>query len=434
MANALAIAAVTAVLRDLLNDGLINGNLDSLGQFSVTSLPPDRIEPDPEDPANRLNLFMWHASRNAPWSLERLPARDRAGNRIDSPFLALDLHFILTATGADDLHAEILLGYGMQILHETPVLTRAAIRAALAGANPPLDASLLPQSMQMLAASDLADQFEQIRITAHIPKSEPIEALSNLWSAFSAPMRASALYQVSAVLIENRRPVRSALPVLTLGGRTAPIRAPRIERIIALPNGPGTIPDPMAAILPGSWIAATGTALLAEDMRLLLGTRVLAPLAANLGDLRMDVQLPNDLLAGLNRLLVEHRFTPQGAAQSRLWEASNAAPMIITPVLQNHVVAGAVATGRFAGTVTVTLAHPVAPDQIVALLFNPLPGGAEPAFALPCRRRNAQGTQVVADLADITPGQYVLRVEVNGAASLPTMGAQGFDAPLADLT
>lgn len=44
MSNALAIAAVTAILRDRLNDGLLNANLDSIGQFSVTSSPPDRLE------------------------------------------------------------------------------------------------------------------------------------------------------------------------------------------------------------------------------------------------------------------------------------------------------------------------------------------------------------------------------------------------------
>ena len=31
----------------------------------------------------------------------------------------------------DDLHAKILLGYAMQLLHEMPMLTRAAIRTAL---------------------------------------------------------------------------------------------------------------------------------------------------------------------------------------------------------------------------------------------------------------------------------------------------------------
>ena len=35
-----------------------------------------------------------------------------------------------TAYGVDDFQAEILLGYAMHLLHERPVLDRAAIRRA----------------------------------------------------------------------------------------------------------------------------------------------------------------------------------------------------------------------------------------------------------------------------------------------------------------
>jgi len=38
---------------------------------------------------------------------------------------------LLSAYGVGDLHAEVLLGYAMQWLHERPVLTRESIQAAL---------------------------------------------------------------------------------------------------------------------------------------------------------------------------------------------------------------------------------------------------------------------------------------------------------------
>jgi hypothetical protein len=41
MSSPLAIAAVTAVLKDLLNDGLLNHDLSSIGSFTVTALPPE---------------------------------------------------------------------------------------------------------------------------------------------------------------------------------------------------------------------------------------------------------------------------------------------------------------------------------------------------------------------------------------------------------
>ncbi len=435
MSNALALASVTAVLMDLLNDGMANANLDTMGPIDITALPLDEVTGE-ETQTNRLNIYMWHATRNAAWSAARLPARNTQGNRVDSPFLALDLHYVLSATGAEPLNAEILLGYGMQILHETPVLTRAAIRSALGGVTPPVDASLLPAALQSILASDLADQFEQIRITPAVPDNDhpmQLEGLSNLWSAFSAPLRASALYQVSCVLIESRTPVRSALPVLTLGGRTAQLRSPTITRISRLPDGAGTARDLVAAIEPGDWIAIEGTALAAQLMRLRLGDRILAVVPANASNLRVDVQLPADLRAGLSLLQIEHLFTPEGGGADRLWEMSNAMPLVITPQLAGHVVNGAVASGRFSGTVTATLAHPVGQDQVAALLFNPLPGGANDPFSVRCRPRTAEGTQVVADIAGAPADNYLVRVEIGGAASALTLGPGGFDGPVADL-
>ena len=43
MSSPLAIAAVTAGLKDLLNDGLLDNDLSSIGSFTVTALPPDRV-------------------------------------------------------------------------------------------------------------------------------------------------------------------------------------------------------------------------------------------------------------------------------------------------------------------------------------------------------------------------------------------------------
>ena len=435
MSNALAIAAVTAILRDRLNDGLLNANLDSLGQFSVTSSPPDRLESDGEA-TNRLNIYLWNATRNAAWFSQRLPARSASGARVDNPWLALDLHYILTATGAQDLNAEILLGYGMQVLHETPVLTRADIRASLGGADPAVDADLLPAPLRLLVAADLADQFEQIRITEAMPDSKDkgqLEALSNIWSAFSSPLRASALYQVGCVLIESRRPARSALPVLTIGGRTAPLRRPRILRVSALPGGAGTIPDPMAAILPGGWIALEGTALAAERMRAMLGARQMTIAVANIGERRIDLQLPADQQAGIARAMVDHLFIPAPGQAERLWESSNAMPFAVAPVVAAVAVSGTVTAGRFSGRVTLTLTHQVGTRQTAALLFNPLPGGAAPALSLPAALVAGSTTQITAAMTDVPADQYVIRAEIGGAASLPGMGAQGFDSPVADL-
>ena len=144
--------AVTATLKDLLNDGLLNHDLSSIGSFSVTALPPDRISTGQNEP-NQLNLFLHRVTSNTGWQNTGLPSRDANGTRITNAPLALDLHYLLTAYGSQDLNAEILLGYAMHLLHETPMLTRQQLRNVLGGISP-VDGSILPTPFGTLSAAD----------------------------------------------------------------------------------------------------------------------------------------------------------------------------------------------------------------------------------------------------------------------------------------
>jgi hypothetical protein len=215
MSSALAIAGVTAVLRDLLNDGLINHNVSGVlgSTVTVTTLPPDRVVPANGTESSQLNLFLHQVTPNTGWRNEGLPSRDGSGRqRLSNPPLALDLHYLLSAYSGGDLHAEILLGYAMQLLHETPVLARQAIRTAL-NPSPPVGTAL-PPALRALADSGLADQVEQIKITPEYLNSEEI---SKLWTAIQSHFRPTAAYMASVVLIEATESVSSPLPVLSRG-------------------------------------------------------------------------------------------------------------------------------------------------------------------------------------------------------------------------
>ena len=159
MSSALAIAGVTAVLKDLLDSGMIDHKVtDAMGQgVTVSALAPDEIELGTNQQP-RLNLFLYQATPNAAWRNQDFPAYDSRGTRIANPPLALDLHYMLTAYGAADLQAEVLLGYAMLLFHQMPVLARDAIRRSL---DPPPSAavtgSLLPTVYQSLRAADLGE-------------------------------------------------------------------------------------------------------------------------------------------------------------------------------------------------------------------------------------------------------------------------------------
>lgn len=233
MSNALAIAAVTAVLKNLLDNALIdNANAAISDPVTVKTLAPDRIKAGQtgQTEKTQLNLFMYHVTPNPGWSNVGLPSRDGNGGRTTNPPLALELYYLLTAYGEKDFEAEVLLGYAMQVLHETPVLARGAIRKALEPSSP-VDADVLPGEMEKLAASDLAEQAELIKLT---PQPMSTEEMSKLWTTFQTNYRPSVAYRASVVLIESQRPARSALPVLTRG-RPDPVTG-REEGVISQPD------------------------------------------------------------------------------------------------------------------------------------------------------------------------------------------------------
>jgi hypothetical protein len=210
--SALALASVTAVLKDLLENGLAARGITSAlgGDASVSALPPDRV-PSGADERAQLNLFLYAVTPYAGLRLVRErgdetgDARPTRGGRDDAraapacaPPLALDLHYLLTAYGAQDFQAEILLGHTIQLLHERPVLDRPALRAALTALSSALDSRIVPPPLAALAASDLPERVERLTITPAFP---PFEEMSRLWSVLQARYRPSAAYRVSAVLI-----------------------------------------------------------------------------------------------------------------------------------------------------------------------------------------------------------------------------------------
>jgi hypothetical protein len=188
----LAIASVTAVLRDLLANGLIRySSVTRLGDVNVSVLPPDRITVGSEEP-NQLNVFMYALEPHA--ALRRATPKtdgENSGQR-----LTLDLHYLVTAYGAQDYHSEILLGCAVHLLGSTPVLTRDIIRDALRTSSQKGQKASLSPARTALASSDIIDEEATIRVTQQFLT---FEEMSKLWSVLQARYRPSVTYEVSAV-------------------------------------------------------------------------------------------------------------------------------------------------------------------------------------------------------------------------------------------
>lgn len=397
MSGPLAFATVTAVLKDLLNDGLVNSDLSAIvGTVKVSALPPDRIATGAEEPS-QLNVFLYQVMANQGWRNADLPSRSAGGDqRLSNPPLAVDLHYLLTAYGAQDLDAEVLLGYAMQLLHETPVLTRSAIRKTFS-VNSPVSDKLMPASVTDRNPADVADQLELCRIT---PRYLTTDELSKLWSAMQARYRPTMAYTVSVVLMQRTAPARAALPVREPRLHVVPMARPVIERVDP-PSGPV-----------GSSVRLLGQSLRGGTTSVRVGGHHVVPPPGDTASDAVRVALPATLRAGLTSVQVVHDV-PLGApptSRPGVGVESNVAAFIVTPL----VISPSPHTLDGSGVLAIALSPDVARDQRVVVLVG------ESALLVPARPD--AGPPTSATIAVTVPaswpsGTHLLRVQVDGAMS-----------------
>jgi len=417
--SALGIAGVSAALRNLLNDGLINNNVTgTLGSTVTVSIgPPDKVVAANGTEASQLNLFLHRLTPNSGWSNRSLPSHDPSGrHRLTNPPLALDLHYLISAYSGADLHGEILLGYAMQLLHETPVLSRQAVRTALT-MEPPTGTAL-PPALRALADAGLEDQPELLRIS---PDYLSTEEQSKLWSATLSHLRPTAAYIVSVVLIQSRRAVRPPVPVLSRGP-VDPVTG-REGGVVVLPSLIPPLPtietvafqgeQPVARVgtlieLEGHHLRGTGRTVVFTNERFEVDESL--PATGPNEPARMQVTIPpargDDFPVGV--YTVGARLTPEGESEGR---DSNRMAITVSPEITLLPVAP---VARVAGTASfsVEVLPSLRQSQTVSLLLGPLEVTPQPFADL-----STQLDFVVPNApAQAAPG-HLVRVRVDGIDS-----------------
>jgi hypothetical protein len=450
MSNALAIASVTFTLVDLLNNGLIDRDISaSLGDVVVTALPPDRV-----DLANlstsQLNLFLYQVTPNQGWRNVGLPSRDTVGNRINDNPLALDLHYLLTAYGAQPFHSEILLGYGMQLLHETPVLPRDTVRRSLAGPTQVSPGGSLPDALRNLFTSQLSEQVEMVKIW---PETITTEEISRMWTAFGAHFRPTAAYHVSVVLIDSTASAKLALPVRSRAVKAIPFQSPTITQVLSQASGGGSIlPD--RAILTGDNLVLQGSQLKGEDTVVLLAGIEITPPDTNVSSSQIIVAIPASVPAGTQTVQVAQRVllgssptSPPVGVPHRVVE-SDVATFVLRPQIQTITATGITGSGSNprSGNLNLTVQPAVAYNQQARVLLNQIAPISSPpldtvpsySFVVPPRinLQNPPATppsptnNLIVPFTGVAAGNYLVRVVVDGAESPLTTDAHGvYNAP-----
>lgn len=404
-----AIAAVTTTLKELLDAQVRDVHPGS----RVMTQPPDKAAED----TNRLNLFLFNVSVNAALrTMPELSSRVHPGETA-SPPLALDLYYLLIAygMGASDVwddHSHRLLGRAMSFLHDHAVLRREDLQAALADAG-------------------VHEQVERVRIT---PQPLSLEEMSKLWTTFQTQYRLSVAYCVSVVLIEGDAPVRTPLPVFSIGSdnrgvQSQPELAPPLPTLTGIVLPPWSS-EPVQGLLPeqrpsaelGDTLTLQGLHLDGLDVEVIFAhprleePNIRSPEPDSTAR-TLDVIVPNQPAnwpAGVYTVSVALTW----AGQRR---ETNVLPLLLSPKILTRSPDTTASTDF---DVTVTFAPQVRTGQHVTLLFG-------------SRELQPDGFTAPTDtlsfaVQDAEPGRYPLRLRVDGADSqivhvTGTPPAPGFD-------
>ncbi|MCH7719885.1 MAG: DUF4255 domain-containing protein [Planctomycetes bacterium] len=397
MSNALAIAAVTATLRDMLTTGIAADlppnvvTAFNLGNTQVTTKPPDKAR-GPNDNFNQINLFLYQTNLNGALRNMDMPRQVKQGETGHPP-AALDLYYLVTAMGQDDddTRAHILLGQTVRIFHDRPVLSRSDIQAALVG-------------------NDLHEQVERVRIT-----TEPLSAeeVSKLWAAFQTQYRISTAYKVSVVLIESERPSRTPLPVLTRGPNDEGV----IVQPILIPPFPTLeeiiLPNDQPSAHPGDVLTLRGHHLDGANVDVRFAShRLSAPIevAANPGATATEIQvtLPDDPPNWpVGMYTVMGVITKSGEPNPRVTNelSFSLAPEITSPLPMS---ANVVANGDV--SLALSCKPEVRPEQRAVLLL-----GSRGILAVP---HPAQTNSLTFEIEAAPLGEHFIRLRIDGVDSL----------------
>jgi hypothetical protein len=426
MSNAMAVAAATATLVSVLDEALADQGPGGVANVKATTLRPDMLL-SANGEARGVNVFLFQVTPNAAWRTQDLPTRRSDGTLVTRARQALDLHYLLTFCGDEtDLEPQRLLGVTVGTLASQPVLSRDVVRLAIERAR-------AADPSTYLQFSDLADDIDVVRFTM---SAMNLEELSKLWSTFfQATYRLSVPYVATVVLVENDDSPQTALPVRSRNLDAASFRAPTIGRVVA-DSGPG---DPITT---GTTIRVEGERLSSTVTRLRVtsatGIVEIDPGPDAVTERRITAVLPADVLAGVHGVQVLHPFLVGDPPTERAPVESNAAPMIVSPTVSG-VVTTAPGTGLNEVVVTVPLTPGVSARQPVVLLLNErgAPDDRPPraySFVLPPRTDAAlpdPAPPVVVTTRGVEPGDYLVRVQVDGAASTLGVGADGrYDSPV----
>ncbi len=428
MSNYLAIATVTACLQRMLQSSV---QLD-LDGARVTTVRPNNLGSG--TPEKGVNLYMYQVSLNPVWQKNaevRMRSTRDAGAKKSRT--ALDLHYILSFYGNEtELEPQRLLGSVVKILSDRTTLTRETIYETLADSSYPY-----------LTDSNLGDQSEEICFS---PMDLSLEDLSKVWSVFfQTPYSISLVYKATVVMIEGEESAYRALPVRegALSGVIPFFNRPLVEQVV---SRSGKF-DP---ILADSTLLIRGKNLNSQSTTVRINGVEITPQSISETELWVPLSLTPEqsLKAGVQSLQVIHHISTESrGGNGNGWHGestyetatqtlskpivfsqrleSNAVPFILRPVVTKVTVSKLegkeeeVRSAQIKVRVNLTLGK----QQRIVLVLNEKSIKNPAAYMFEAANRHRDGMLVTIPVKNVKPGEYLVRLQVEGAESILNVDA-----------
>lgn len=385
----------------------------------ISVLPPDKLED------GSLGVYLYHLNEDP--HLKNQPPVGTSADPVPVRYtpMGLNLFYLITTDAKSDsenkmLDAQLLLGLAIKSLHDYPVLA---------------DASVV-EGIKVFEEVGIDKTDTHLRIT--MQPTAPNEAVT-YWTAGQSPLRLSAYYNVSVVLLEPEEPPTRAGRVLDYGVHTFVGGSPRLATSkytlsITIPDTGVTqeIELRPAQVPIGSRLELLGVNLSGDDTKLVINNSRWSEAATadfSWGVTATDERViatvqdqidGNDILPDMYAakvLVSEHRTMPDGSTRTFI-KTSNETPFTITPRIDT------ISAPDASGNVTVTgfrfqHADIAAEDIQVFLGIDPLSIGTAGALNPGEYAITDTGILELRLPAGTSPGHIPLRLLINGAESAP---------------
>ena len=398
MSNHLAIATITATLQRILQHSI---QLDVDGA-SVTTTRPENVGGG--TPETGINIYLYHIKRNSARGNADMPGRQRRGEAVKRNQIGIDLFYVLTFYGNDnELEPQRLLGSAMRTLEDRSVLSPQIIRETISD-----------PAFPHLAESDLGDRLDLIRAEF---LSISTDELSKIWSVFFQTTYAlSVVYKVSSVLIEGEEPLQRALPVRAKNFSLLPSyldQQPMIQQVISHTGRYQPILTSSTLLIRGKTLAVSGT-------QVRINGHLINPSLINPSEIRVALSsVPQNILkAGVQPLQISNQGTNSNGVTTLL--ESNVFPFVLRPTITEITIDNLqeLDDQQYAGEIDIVLDLTVKPQQRVILLLNHQTLDQSHSYLFEAENRVEDTTTVRFLVQDVSPGNYLVRVQIDGAESV----------------